>query len=224
MIDHETESHGHVLFRVTRATLPACALKPDNKTLTIVQCTNCECFFYIRNNINVIVLNCNTMIDHETESHGHVLFHVTRATLPACALKPDNKTLTIVQCTNCECFFYIRNNINVIVLNCNTMIDHETESHGHVLFHVTRATHPACALKPDNKTLTIVQCTNCECFFYIRNGCILILWVNWRPAVRSGGSRTLGASLSVWEYRSRLLGNGFKIKSVTPYCRERHAT
>ena len=32
-----------------------------------------------------------------------------------------------------------------------------------------------------------------------------------------GGSRTLGASLSVWEYRFRLLGNGFKIKSVTPY-------
>ena len=26
-----------------------------------------------------------------------------------------------------------------------------------------------------------------------------------------------GASLSVWEYRLRLLGNGFKIKSVTPY-------
>ena len=25
------------------------------------------------------------------------------------------------------------------------------------------------------------------------------------------------ASLSVWEYRFRLLGNGFKIKSVTPY-------
>ena len=52
---------------------------------------------------------------------------------------------------------------------------------------------------------------------HIRNGCILILWMNWRPAMGSGGSRTLGASLSVWGYRSRLLGNGFKIKSVTPY-------
>ena len=28
----------------------------------------------------------------------------------------------------------------------------------------------------------------------------------------------LGASFSVWESRSRLLGNGFKIKSVTSYC------
>ena len=27
----------------------------------------------------------------------------------------------------------------------------------------------------------------------------------------------LGASLSVWEHRFRLLGNGFKINSVTPY-------
>ena len=52
---------------------------------------------------------------------------------------------------------------------------------------------------------------------YIENGCILILWVIWRPALGSGGSRTPGASLSVWEYRFRLLGNGFKIISVTPY-------
>ena len=53
--------------------------------------------------------------------------------------------------------------------------------------------------------------------FCIENGCILILWVIWRPALGSGGSWTPGASLSVWEYRFRLLGNGFKIKSVTPY-------
>ena len=53
--------------------------------------------------------------------------------------------------------------------------------------------------------------------YCIENGCILILWVIWRPALGSGGSRTPGASLSVWEYRFRLLGNGFKIKSITSY-------
>ena len=52
---------------------------------------------------------------------------------------------------------------------------------------------------------------------FIRNRCILILWVYWRPAMGSSGSRTPRASHSVWEYRFRLLGNGFKIKSVTPY-------
>ena len=54
-------------------------------------------------------------------------------------------------------------------------------------------------------------------YIVIENGCILILWVIWRSALGSGSGRTPGASLSVWEYRFRLLGNGFKIKSVTPY-------
>ena len=53
---------------------------------------------------------------------------------------------------------------------------------------------------------------------FIRNGCILILWVHWRPAMGSSGCRTPRASHSVCGYRFRLLGDGFKIKSVTPYC------
>ena len=55
----------------------------------------------------------------------------------------------------------------------------------------------------------------------MRNGCILILWVNWRPAMESSGSRTPQASHSVYGYRFRLLGDGFKIKSVTPYCSQK---
>ena len=31
--------------------------------------------------MHVIVLNCNTMHDHGTESRGHVLFHVTRGNI-----------------------------------------------------------------------------------------------------------------------------------------------
>ena len=53
--------------------------------------------------------------------------------------------------------------------------------------------------------------------FGIRNRCILILWVFWRPAMGSSGSRTPRDSHSVSRYRFRLLGDGFKIKSVTPY-------
>ena len=34
----------------------------------------------------------------------------------------------------------------------------------------------------------------------------------------SSVSWTPQASHSVWEYRFRLLGDGFKIKSITPYC------
>ena len=63
----------------------------------------------------------------------------------------------------------------------------------------------------------LIEPTDAQYDNYVENGCILILWVIWRPALGSGGSRTPGASLSVWEYRFRLLGNGFKIKSVTPY-------
>ena len=46
---------------------------------------------------------------------------------------------------------------------------------------------------------------------------MLILWVHWRPAIGSSGSRTPRASHSVYGYRFRLLGDRFKIKSVTPY-------
>ena len=65
--------------------------------------------------------------------------------------------------------------------------------------------------------ICIIHVPNYNIHTTIENRCILILWVIWRPALGSGSSRTPGASLSVWKYRFRLLGNGFKIKSVTPY-------
>ena len=48
--------------------------------------------------------------------------------------------------------------------------------------------------------------------YHIENGCILILWVFGWPAMGSRVSRTPRASQSIWEYRFRLLGDGFKIK------------
>ena len=40
----------------------------------------------------------------------------------------------------------------------------------------------------------------------------------WRPATGSSVSRTPLASQSIWGYQFRLLGDGLKLKSVTPYC------
>ena len=86
--------------------------------------------------------------------------------------------------------------------------------------HVRRSTFnkfPAVRCANSAKIICSENTRKFHALQYIENGCILILWVIWRPALGSGGGRTPGASLSVWEYRFRLLGNGFKIKSVTPY-------
>ena len=51
--------------------------------------------------MHVIVLKCNTMHDHGTESHGHVLFRITRGNISGNLEKSvePNKHSLLVHCT-----------------------------------------------------------------------------------------------------------------------------